>query len=499
MSSDLAMANWILIILIMIIAFIFAITISNTIVKEAQTIGTLRASGYSKKELIFHYMWLPILVTLAASVTGNLLGYTVLKDAVVSLYYNSYSLPTYTTLWNWDALINTTLIPFLIMLIVTFAILFILLQKKPLDFLHKDLKAKKNKRALKLPHWKFFRRFRIRIILQNLSSYLVLFFGILFVAIMLAFAIGMPATLKHYQENADSLILSKYQYVLRSPTDQAIDQAEPFQLSSLIYEGKELDEEVSIYGLSSNSKVLSLPDLKDDEVVVSKAFEEKYGIKKGDTLTLKEKYSSKTYSFHVEKVVDEGFNLSVFMPIAQYDQIFDQKEGTFNGYFSDTPLTALEEEEIASVITKRDLTKMADQLDHSMGAMMNYFQVLCVLLAAALIYLLSKLIIEKNENAISLTKIFGYEDQEIAKLYLASTTIVVLLCDCICVFLGLEVVDLVWKEMMLSFSGWFSFYYGTAELVKIFLFILIAYLVVLFVDYRRIKKIPMDQVLKENE
>ena len=35
---------------------------------------------------------------------------------------------------------------------------------------------------------------------------------------------------------------------------------------------------------------------------------------------------------------------------------------------------------------------------------MQYFQILCILLSAVLIYLLTKIIIEKNENAISMTK-----------------------------------------------------------------------------------------------
>lgn len=48
MGSDEAMGGVLLDILTVIIAFIFAITISNTITKEASTIGTLRASGYTR-------------------------------------------------------------------------------------------------------------------------------------------------------------------------------------------------------------------------------------------------------------------------------------------------------------------------------------------------------------------------------------------------------------------------------------------------------------------
>ena len=103
MGSDEAMGGVLLDILIVIIAFIFAVTISNTITKESQAIGTLRASGYTKGELVRHYLSMPVIVTLISALVGNVLGYTVFKDVVVSMYYNSYSLPTYETIWNPDA------------------------------------------------------------------------------------------------------------------------------------------------------------------------------------------------------------------------------------------------------------------------------------------------------------------------------------------------------------------------------------------------------------
>ena len=111
MGSDEAMGGVLLDILIVIIAFIFAVTISNTIAKESKMIGTLRASGYTKGELVRHYLSMPVIVTLIAAVIGNLLGYTVFKNIVVSMYYNSYSLPVYKTIWNTDAFFKTTVIP----------------------------------------------------------------------------------------------------------------------------------------------------------------------------------------------------------------------------------------------------------------------------------------------------------------------------------------------------------------------------------------------------
>ena len=63
MGSDRAMIVMLLYIVMAILAFVFGITISNTIRKEAGVIGTLRASGYTRRELILHYMALPVVIT----------------------------------------------------------------------------------------------------------------------------------------------------------------------------------------------------------------------------------------------------------------------------------------------------------------------------------------------------------------------------------------------------------------------------------------------------
>ena len=55
-----------------------------------------------------------LIVTLLSALIGNILGYTVLKDVCAAMYYNSYSLPTYVTIWNADAFLLTTVIPILI-------------------------------------------------------------------------------------------------------------------------------------------------------------------------------------------------------------------------------------------------------------------------------------------------------------------------------------------------------------------------------------------------
>ena len=117
------------------------------------------------------------------------------KNVVVSMYYSSYSLPTYETIWNAEAFLKTTVIPVCLMFAVNLLVIVKMMQHTPLQFLRHDLKKAKRKKAMRLPRWKFINRFRLRIIFQNLPNYVILLAGIAFVMVMMAMAVGMPQTL----------------------------------------------------------------------------------------------------------------------------------------------------------------------------------------------------------------------------------------------------------------------------------------------------------------
>ena len=87
----------------------------------------------------------------------------------------------------------------------------------------------------------------------------------------------------------------------------------------------------------------------------------------------------------------------------------------------------------------------------------------------------------------------------VARLYLLSTTIVLVLIDAVSVWLGAAAMKLAWREIMFSYSGWFAFHMEPAGYVKMFVFVLLGYAIVTIFDFRRIRKIPMDEALKSAE
>lgn len=155
LGSDKAMGGVLLYILTAVMAFIFSVTISSTLEQESSVSGTLRASGYSRGELLRYYMSAPLIIVLLAVVVGNVLGYSFFKNTVTSMYYNSYSLASYKTLWTQEAFIPTTVVPIILMLLINLVVITKTLRLSPLRFLRYDLKTTKKKKTMRLQSWKF--------------------------------------------------------------------------------------------------------------------------------------------------------------------------------------------------------------------------------------------------------------------------------------------------------------------------------------------------------
>lgn len=540
MGSDRTMMIALLYIVIAILAFVFGITISNTISKEASVIGTLRASGYTKNELIRHYMAMPIIVTGISAVLGNILGYTVLKKVCAGMYYGSYSLPTYETIWSADAFVLTTIVPILIMLVVNYVVLRKKLQLGPLKFLRRDLSGKKQRKIVPLnPKLPFFSRFQIRVLFQNMSNYVVLFIGIIFANMLLMFGLILPSILNHYQESIPKQMLCNYQYMLQVPIE-AMDEehklesmvqmllfskavetenedAEKFSAYSLEQSmSSEKKDGVTIYGVAENSRYIPLDNTNTasnyntdggsianvdsvPNVYVSSAYAEKYNLVIGDTISLKEPYGDAVYEFTVEGIYPYEAGIAVFMPQKELNQTFNLGDDYFCGYLSDTEITDIDEKYIGSVIDVDALTKVSRQLMVSMGSMMYLVDGFAIVMFVVLIYLLSKIIIEKNAQSISMVKILGYTNREISRLYLMSTSVVVTAFLLISLPIETMLMKVIIKIVMQSMTGWISFYMDPKIYVEMFVLGICSYAVVAMVEYRRIRKVPMDTALKNVE
>lgn len=496
MGGDSVMVHTLLYIVMVVLAFAFGVTARSTIEQESTAIGTLRASGYTRSELLGHYIALPLIVTVAAAIVGNIIGYTGMKFIVADMYYHSYSLPTYKTLWNPSAFMSTTVIPILIIFIVDLIIIRTSLSLSPLQFIRRDLSKKKNRKVIKLPDWKFLTRFRTRVILQNRSAYATLFVGILFASVLLMFGLMFTPLVTHFKKQVVDSKFADFQYVMKAPVPTASEDAEKYCVATL---DNSKDEEITIYGVQEDSAYVTAKSFERGKIYLSDGYMEKYGVKKGDKVKLHDKFTDKEYSFEITERYDYPASLCIFMNMSDWQEMFGTGSDYFTGYFSNSRLDDIDESMIASVITEHDLTIMADQLEDSLGMIFPMFGGFAVLVYILMIYLLAKLIIEKNAQSISMVKILGYSDKEASGLYSHATAIVVMLSMVLSAPISLFLIKFIYYTMMQEYSGWLTYWVAPWISPAMIGIGAACYFCVSFVLMKRIRRIELSLALKNIE
>ncbi len=503
MGSDVPMMKVLLCILIIIMAFVFNIIIRSTIEEESAIIGTLLASGYNRYEITGHYISMPVIITLISAILGNLLAYTLMLAPFKAIYYKSYSLPPCELRFNLEALILTTVLPIVLMVVINFFTLNHKLSITPIKLLRKQLKNKNNKKAIKLPDFTFINRFRLRVMIQNKGNYFMLFIGIFLASFLLLFGLCMEPLIKHHMKEIEEATVSNYQYILKAPIEAENDEAaEKFTISTLnsyTTLGNK-DIEVTIYGLQEFSTFfqdITLP-VDVEGAYFSKGLLKKLGAKIGEIIIFTNPYSNKEYSIEIVGVYDYPIGMTAFMSQKQLNQMLDLQTDYFNGYLSDNTLE-IEEGYLATVITPEDMESLGEQALSSFEGMLPILASIAIIIYLVLIYILTKLVIDKNALYISYMKMFGYEPSEIRMLYFRSTTFTIIAS----LLLSIPLLDFTIKKAIeaafMKSSGYIEAYIPPYLYVIMVLVGILSYLVINFFHVERVNKIDMVYALKGSE
>ena len=498
MGSDIPMVQTLLYIILMILAFIFVVISQTMIEEQASVIGTLLASGYTRRELLQHYMMLPTILIIVCAGIGNLIGYTLFPNLFTDMYYSNYCLPPLSIQPVWEALLSTTVMPFIFMMLILYVLLKRRLRLSPLRFLRKDLRRHRQRRYIPLHGSSFFQRFRIRIILQNKGSYLVLFLGIIFASFLLMFALILTPSMEQYIRNLEADSRCDYQYLLKAPVQA---DGEKVTLTSLkaYYVGGDLDLDVTLYGLGPNSGYYTDMTLSSDpkSIVISSDFASKMSLQVGDAITLRNPYRDKAYSFTIQDIYPYNTGFSAFMPRNQLNQLLHEDHTYFNGYLSNQPLD-IEEAYVQSVVTRSDLVKINEQMTQAFSQLLPVLTSVSIAIYLVVLYILTRLVTDRNAISMSFLKVMGYTAKEIRSLYLHATTLVVLASLTAALPLCNIALRYLMKFAFMKFTGNLSVYIPGYVYFLVFVTGGVAYLFIKALLTRRIEQMELGYALKED-
>ena len=218
----------------------------------------------------------------------------------------------------------------------------------------------------------------------------------------------------------------------------------------------------------------------------------------GDEIVFEDTIYEKKYNLVVDAICPYTNNLGADMRINDLCKLLEKDVGTFNCYVSQEKLD-IDDEYIAKFMNRSDFLGATKQMMISFGDIITVINVFSVFAYLVLMYLMTKIVIDKNSLYISFMKVFGYHKKEIRKLYLDASAIVVLISLLVCLPLEAYLFKMALIYLSSLIEGYMDFYLPLSVNVQIVIVGAVAYFAINALHLLKVRKIPMNEALKNRE
>ena len=499
-------STYFVILSMIMIAFLFSLVSAHTFEEECSFVGVLIATGYKKGTILRHYLTIPFLVTLFSSVIGFILGITVMYEVPAESIYEYYTLPDMRFTLNSTLFILMLIVPAVTVLLINFLVFRRKLNIAPLKLIRKDIKKEsKLKNAREMKNLGFLNRFRIRTFSRSKGKYVSLVLGVFLAGWLIMFGLGMSSSFDIYIDNLPDSAASDYEYILKAPlSDDSMvsSDVERNTLSSyeIPFKGRMLT--VNVLGISSGSKYFSdidVSNLAEDEIIISNIMADKIGIHTGDVITIDNKLTLHKWEAKVVKIVDFKVGVYAFTSQEMLNTFLGKEPSYYNSLFSDNAIPDIDMHYVVSEVTREKIADSARQMKTLCASLIVILTIVGVVCYVIVMYLLTKLLIDKNALNISLLKVFGYRNKEVNKLYLTGNEVIIILS--VILFLPVQyfLMDKMWPSMLASMTGYFYFKVNITVIAAIILLATATCILTNIFHVKRVRKIAMTEALKNRE
>lgn len=486
------------VIVLILFAYVISVFTVHNIEQESGVIGTLYAMGVKKKELLRHYLMLPVLLTFLAGAAGTGLGYS---SFGVNVYlddpYGYFSIPKVNVLYEPYLLLYGLFMPPLAAALTNYLVIRKKLNRPPLALIRGEQK-KDRVTTIRLTGG-FVRVFQIRQLLRERRTAVTVFLGMLISLLIVMLSLDCHVLCSHVKtENARDTRFA-WMYTYKYPEEEVPEDGEEAYGVTMKKEVLGYRFDVTLLGIHEGNPYFDAPVEKgEDRVLISSAMAQKYGIDEGDILTLLEEEEERYYAFRVDGIVTCSAGFFAFMDIDSMRELMGKSENYYNIVFSDHALD-IDNRRLYTALSKEEVEKSAAVFVELMKGMVTMLLVVSALIFAVVMYLMMKVMIDRSALSVSLFKIFGYRKKEIRRLYLNGNFFVVAVSALAGIPLAKAVMDLLFPYMVANVACGIDLSFSWQMYGGIFSGVLILYGIMNGLLIRRVNRILPAQVLKRRE
>lgn len=487
------------VLLMLLFTYVISVFVVHGIEKESSVIGALYALGVKRRDLMMHYLTLPVIVTTVAGIIGFLIGISNVGIPVqMADAYAYYSIPAMDVKIPPILIVYGIVMPPLTAIVVNYFVIRKKLSQTALSLIKNEVKQPKGSNV-DLGDMGFVGRFRVRQMLREMRTGLTVVIGMFIALICLMLSLNTATFCSKVKKQNVEDTHYEYMYTYKYPTENPPEGGEAAYAKTLKKEIYGYNWDVTVLGLSKNTKYFDV-DLKDgkNRVAISSSFAEKYGYGVGDEIVLHDEENDIDYGFTVDSVTQYTPAFYVFMTIDDARELFGAGSNEYNVVFADKDL-GVDPARLYATTTKADIESAAGIFADQMRSMVVMIVIISTLIFVVVMYLMMKVMIDRSAFSISLIKVFGFRTKEIRKLYLDGNFFIIAIGAAICLPLAKLIMSAVYPSLVsnvncgvkLTFAPWlWAALYGG---------ILVLYFIINRVLVGRLNKIVPAEVLKNRE
>lgn len=488
-------------VMFIIVLALIVMVLGRNIRNEQYLLGTFIALGFSRKQIIGHYMRFGLIPGIVGSVAGTIASIPVTK--AITYFYIAYDFETidYTVRYDIASILAALILPSAIYCLAIALQAAKLLRKSAVDLLKNTGRDSRAIRIMRNSHAKTQLKMRVRSVIGHPGRSVVTIIGVCVASFCFLAGFIMSDSLDSLMHDGlTSSVKYEYLYRLKSLENGFPDKGEALFQNYYEIEGNTV--QLSTQGIDEGSKYF--PDKTDtgekldlDKYYLTSAAAETYGVNAGDELTFYNIADLKEHRVKISGVVTDNTHCYLYTSRDNATKLAGVDSGTYNCIISDKKLD-LDKNLVAGETSMKVSADTMDNLMGPMKAIIIGMEILGIVLGVFILYLVINMIVSETGTNISVMKVLGFSRKEIVSRVIDVNHILV----CIGFLIGIPAayvfVKVGYSDSIENYGMLLAPVLTVKAVVLGFVLTWITYELSLFLQKRKISRLDIVEALKEN-
>ena len=486
-------------IIFILLGYVISVFVVHNIESESSIIGTLYSMGVKRRDLLLHYITLPVVVAFVSGLIGVLVASTgVLAPTIAKSSYSYFSIPRFEFNIPGYLWIYSVICPPVMAAVVNVLVIRSKLNRTALSLIRNESKQRSIKKV-ELKGFDFISSFRIRQMLREIRSTLAVVLGMFLSLLIFMVGVNCYSLCINIADDYKKDVKFEYMYTLKYPEEVPPEGSETAFAYSCKKKALGMNFDVLLLGIDDDNPYFDVkPGDSKTDVIISSAMAQKFDLSEGEEFVVNDEDKEVKYAFTVKEITEYSPSFYIFMDIDVMRDMMGENSDYYNVIFSDKELD-IDPGRVYSTTDKNDIVKGASVFTSLMMPTIYVLVFASVTIFSVVMYLMMKVMIDRSAYNISLIKVFGYKRKEVRKLYLDGNFYTVALGALLIIPLAKITMNKLFPFMVRNVACGLNVSTPKLFYVIIFMAIMILYFIINSLLVRRIDKCTPAEVLKNRE